>query len=1591
MTQSNPYIVKDRDGDACTIRQFVTGRPLAQSEIVPDSHGIYPVNPLGFMMRGDCSDDGACETLQQVNPTTGFVPEKVYRDDGHGELKPADCAQLYSESYVIDGKYTVYTGKCIAFHVLSLTRVVDNRFSVTVDGNVNEHEVQSFRFRNVTTDDYTNTGLVGVEFTAHSIVSDGERTVLTLSPSSGDTEVVFDGIVGEGKLDMCVQSDRQFLAVRDTAYPGMWALYRFGYTEYDSFRRLCTYETTESGENSDSAPNCYGSNGYSDSEVAGFVNGKLSGLYNYGVHPMGEVNNLSGAGALVNWFVSCGQVDASGGVGRNSVLVQGFGLGTGYTGMCIPYNKDLDYVDPDTGKVRHWLTFGYSTKYDAWVSDIGKNALPLDWPFSNYSEYATANHENNITLCRHGIDMGGENVGALERDSHEECKRCDHTGMIPDPANPGTMMECPDCSGTGFSNTPTRILMDRIHVCLYNDFIPANGDNYHTDGTTVLKKTFINLATPLETEDGESFEITVSMPNVHLDDAWGDGTDNLKNLSAYYAYVSQPRVYVVSGTWDFSGTRTNFELQQDRRTVNLDSPFVDGAGNPLASTEDSPLKVRTTLRFSTYGKYIQVVGTLSLDGMSISLDDKVTGIPLAVTRGVACGASYVRENNTTLPSDTRVGLNNVRRADGALGLDYGNVPDGLEEFNRFYTVDDSSADRHRVLNMKDGRQVVATVYPTVTNTFPWRLTNRRKMKYLDRLMTGEADRGTESLFSAVADMNTRILARTEFERLVHPDQISGDLYPLDLTVSRSDLRSVYATTPDAVSVIGALLKLSSDADKTADGCQPVRQAIRAARNLASDFRMARLKTGAFDVASLKMKTDATGVSSADWDYGTLIDTKADANDYEVEAIRTRLRHLPKYLAGAGSSEQGEPVSEYLHAYPYSDQQYGYYSGNPYHYGEIDTTESIGDIQCDCVNCTEGRVYSINSVVEAVTHKDWFNTPSKYEDLLRSAELAAIDLSELTGSTSGDFYKPQGMRMDCPWLEPMDAFTKLVSPDNVPVPTFDEWYYAIIGDNASQMPFASGDAFGYYAAVNGWNDLPLVIATTLPYEGSLAEFLKTYVAGYGASLAVRNWDGSRIKMGSDDINSVVAHVRKKWYDVDCDDASRGRYVADAFLVDSGTASSTDYNLNRLEFSSVSDAMSMDCSVPPYTRNFRERFPFASSTETGVDSYIRVFMKFTFSADAGRWYCTDYRQAPVSYLTPLYGAKALEEKLDGERIWVSPSCGTPSWRDVTEHLYSEYRPMDINLALVDTVMGSGARRLALPQVPVEHGGLGLNAPTSKSGEHAIMCSTDTQVFTPTPGQENKWIPGFELGGFTQPGKYRLTLDMMWFGAGDMMPQDFDLRFQGQAWSTATEEWVWPNSGNLPNPLSAALNGSVRPRDVVTGESSGSYRYDVEVTVSQDWISAYGKVRLGMRADYAPTTGFTVIFSRLEVTPVMGSVALTGDMPNANFWNVRTHLRPATGASPACFIPSYKVIGRVKEYGDSGGIMADSVLWGQYDYPSKGNIEYHLPDTVVPDADLMTRRLIYAEPNSLEQGVMDTGDIQVGTNENQVLSASYGRDSE
>ena len=1375
------YTVRENPGEAYTIREYVTGLPLGPDELLPDEHGIYPVNPLGFFVGTDA--DGNPVPLKPAPATQFYISDRD--TDAEGNLSTIDAQFIAQEAVTIDGPYTVFTGDAPGFPVESLvcdTETSPWTYTAVITGKI--PGAYGIQFTNATSDDYEPTGILDSVQSGTMEFADGKTTFTFTTPS----QINLEGPVGPGKLyATIVVSDKDYIYVSDTG-----EVYRFAVDgePLGYFSLAGIYHDDELSPD-DGVTVCHAANGYSDQQVMEAVEERTGLISNAGKHPSSNENDLYGAGVVTRWFHDCGNIDLSGGKYGSSVMVPGFGLGAGVMGKCNRVNEGENIPELDADIPHPLITFGYGTKRDATNPSTGTPALPLDWPFTDLSgAYDGDDINNSITLTREPMEVtGGTTRG----------------GMLSD---------------TGLRN--------RAHLCLVNDFTPDEDD------TTCLKKTFVNLAAPITTKDGEEYELTVSLQNVG-ENAFMNG--DKKDLSGYYAYISQPRVYVMGGRWEFSATRVAV-TGVSGRVLTLDGPFEDSEGEYLTSTD-----VRVKVKYGMGGRNtLAATGTLDASGTTLTLAEG-TEVPFAeeMNNAYICGAFYVPANNAATGFVAeRLGLNGARDGNTTLVPDKGDGGnDSLNVYNTFYNYakEDDKDDR---INLWEDSPFIATVYPTVTNTFGWSTVHRRKITVLDRLMTDEADCGAGSVFGMLTKVNKVLIEQAGWDSVKAGwTGFTPEQYPIDL--------AGYTESAARESVIGKNISIGGNGETSEEAvAQPVRQALRAVAMLAEDARTVRYRLGTASFWQNKFRKDASAVTS----YENMFDdsTALTAVDLNAAVLSLRLRHLPAVISQVESDEYGEPVSAAgVNAYKQADLEY--YRSNPYGYtGEFTTTDLVEENGCDFVNCGTERAYSQLSSVRALLENDieWAKTDGIMEDILRVAEAEYVPMTT-------EYINPFMFHDSATWTEPFDAFTKIMSVDGIPFPVPAE-IRGTVGDLADdQRAFVSGDVFDYYRyfVELGGGDASTnpFIAALMPNSDDLpegfVEYLTEYVPMKASGLPRRNWDGSRVGTSGSETDRIYK-TRWEWYQEEngCDETEMGKYATDIFYY---AGIPDDPNMNVTDFGSMLASLERNYSASPYTvrRAIYSCEPFTNSGDyysrsNGAVSYVRVYMKFTFSADFGRWICTDYRQAPVSYLTPLYGHEALEAEIDGKRVWSSSTCELYTWKNVLSHKYSEYKPLDISPEVVPEVMSGG--RLTKPWRAVDDTdspGLGLYAPADKTG---------------------------------------------------------------------------------------------------------------------------GKTAAGAETE--------------------------DGIVHANFWSVRNHLRPATGVLTGTDVPATWYESDTRMDADDNGIMSDPVLWGQFDYPVKGQIIYHLPSTEDPEADMSSIRLIYAKPNE-ETGEMDTGDILIGES-GRKLAAAFGNEA-
>jgi hypothetical protein len=123
---------------------------------------------------------------------------------------------------------------------------------------------------------------------------------------------------------------------------------------------------------------------------------------------------------------------------------------------------------------------------------------------------------------------------------------------------------------------------------------------------------------------------------------------------------------------------------------------------------------------------------------------------------------------------------------------------------------------------------------------------------------------------------------------------------------------------------------------------------------------------------------------------------------------------------------------------------------------------------------------------------------------------------------------------------------------------------------------------------------------------------------------------------------------------------------------------DLNLSNFDlYDYTNDKLRLDIdidSVPYSVPSIYARKKQTSGTES---SYIRVDMEFVYSSEYGRWFTSDYRQAPSSYLSPSVTSNTIDMKINDVNVFEN---GSPrnGWKTIP---YAKMVPMNISTEAYD----------------------------------------------------------------------------------------------------------------------------------------------------------------------------------------------------------------------------------------------------------------------------------------------------------------------
>ena len=1027
-------------------------------------------------------------------------------------------------------------------------------------------------------------------------------------------------------------------------------------------------------------------------------------------------------GGLVDWFTNTGSINV--GVGSDSVFVDGFGLGEFYKSADHVVEDEIslptDAYDEHDGTLHPLIEWAYGTRYDAkTASDV--TALPLDWPFTNLtSEQPIFNQltdTSNITLVKHCT----EGVGNLERDVDYE---------VIDPSTHSVTIQ------------RRHVFNNKHHIVLYPDYTAINDQSFdYRTGSVVVKPLFVHLPASLDTKDGETVEITVSVQNVDPD-TFG-AADTKAALSGYYAAISQPRVYVMGGVQKFSNKKMHvisvITPTEQSYEITTDSPAYDSTkvsllllntavrANIVVSDKRKQGNIRT---FTAHG--IITVNTPS--GAVIAFDEKfpydIHSVQYSRLDFNICGMAYLDGGDN--PSSTPMGL--VGRDVSLLRDDMGTGSNGdLDEFNKFYSV--MPTDGRTSLGQLDKRHVLATVYQSATSTFPWSLTNRRKMAMLDHVWTDECHRGSSSIMKMIYEQNA------DFVKVLRNDILNG--YFAEGNDFSADIMPISYSTTRSWTSLGSVIRVAfpeafDAAPKVLPSGNPVRQGQKAASMMMSDFRHMRLLSY---TGNRKPRVNVQGVSTewnSDWpvENSTIVSPTCTQplsgtawSDLLIQSVWcSNVRSLPDYVTHADIYD--ETSKYYIPNTHFFDTNWNeYVSGDEFPYNRNCVLTEDAELYSSACIDEDGTIngtvygesssgctrYSRNSILEVLDRKNHLSDNFKYDkDFYMACRYAETVLAvEINDTRYMALYNLGAAYND--WMNP---FTNIQSIDAVPVPTITDYDSLLSALDQAQHEYVSMDAAQMYRYETNDSDDPVdFLSTVMPTDSALGRMLESYVAAYGAKMPKHMYQGTRILLHNgvlDNHNLYLKSIKRVKSRYENTMESLSHYVTDSFAAISST--SRDSNV---------DAATIVKSVDGVTRHVPSidaaASPYKEHTDFSNETYTRVIMEFTFSQKAGRWYTTGYRQFPTNYLSPLYGADAigttmpsmydahgnLTMTVENEELrpingsytrmplWVNAAChGFNTYQDHMYCPYSVVPAMDMNLGCVPFMTGDFSKPVFAP---------------------------------------------------------------------------------------------------------------------------------------------------------------------------------------------------------------------------------------------------------------------------------------------------------
>lgn len=631
--------------------------------------------------------------------------------------------------------------------------------------------------------------------------------------------------------------------------------------------------------------------------------------------------------------------------------------------------------------------------------------------------------------------------------------------------------------------------------------------------------------------------------------------------------------------------------------------------------------------------------------------------------------------------------------------------DGLTE----HTEDSGAFDTEKTLEdlkpyytepkLIDNDSIIATIYPTSTNTFPWRLNGRNRVRHLGLTTNANIDYvngGDKPLTRLVFEMNERVYSG-----------ISGmfrGYHPI------SELRYCETNngTAEGNSVLGSLLRvylpqtLDADVDEEhKDDIYVVRRATKAFHDLIGDFKVARV--GYVSTRDYEKKKNTSWGFEEDRtidphnpetyicplpeteDSPTDPDNLQRLNDWETKII-----HLPNYCLGVDAELNRNLAYAGWNEYTYKENFRIFYDksidkfvdSNGYNPSGTDGAPTYGNVNYsyikDASGTTQRTVDNFNYSSDDDIPFNYTAENSVFKLFIKNADEKTLnqygafvngflDLPIIKrGLRSISWLDPEEgtvdfLKRDCEFtnrdMEPFYPMSHVMSTDGVAFPVVSRNTLRVVAqstdEDVKRALLAIPDKVAVYndETTRTLSSAELISANIPnPEEDTenedmrkVIDYMKSLLTMYSNGMPLHMYDAHRAinvdsPNASDPYGALLnAHEITVYNRIAADNMEMQHRYCDLAYNDADGGYSEDVNMTyNLISSEGTDPPDAPLSLTTPLENVSPQY--ISNVFKGM--YTRVHVKAMFSSSLGRWVVKDYRQYPSCYLTPLYGAKTLD---------------------------------------------------------------------------------------------------------------------------------------------------------------------------------------------------------------------------------------------------------------------------------------------------------------------------------------------------------------